>query len=525
MSNDVASDEIAETPTLRERVEAALLALTRDEHTRALASALFLFAVIFMLLYKPFSQIEVGDSAGYDYIAQSILRGQLPYRDVVDIKTPGSMYLSAGAMAAGKLVGLRDVVAVRLLQSLLVGFLCVVMFQVSRVYLLNTMAALIAGVFPLISYKFAEWMVVGTQPKLSMMLFGMLSLLFIAKDKPFLAGAFSMLSFLCWQPGLMFTGVAVLMFSRYLTSWRDLRAIRVVLGAAVPLAIVLGYFYSQSALGDLWAWTITFNYSVFGPETQRGVLGGLNHIWSVTKRAFGPDAFLAPLGIAGFVLFAAERVRARLNRRESAELFREAILIPPAVYFGFCIINMQAGPDLIPFIPFFAMFTGWLLVRLGEFAVSSARARATHIRWNLLTPGAALTVFLLVALARGVAYRIPAGFTLQDQDRSFGKIAAQLSTDDKVYVHGYAELLVFLNRPNLNQYTFLNQGIDGFAASRRGGDFKVILDEMESQTPKLVVLSRMKTVASRELLERWVAEHYVLFESFPSADVYIRKAA
>lgn len=525
MSNDVTSAEMAATLTLRERVEAALLVLTRDARTRALAIALFLFAAMLMLMYKPFSQIEVGDSAGYDYIAQSILRGQVPYRHVVDIKTPGSMYLSAGAMAAGKLVGLRDVVSVRLFQSLLVGFLCVVTFYVARVYLRNTMAALIGGAFPLISYKFAEWMVVGTQPKLSMMLFGMLSLLFIAKDKPFWAGAFSMLSFMCWQPGLMFTGVAVLILSRYLTSWRDLRAMKVVLGGALPIAVVLGYFYSQSALGDLWAWTITFNYSVFAPETQRDAMGGLNHIWSVTKRAFGADAFLAPLGIAGFVLFATERVRARLNRRESTELFREAILIPPAVYFGFCIINMQAGPDLIPFIPFFAMFTGWLLVRLGELAVSSARARPTKIRWDLLAPGAALTVFLLVALARGVAYRIPPSFTLQDQDRAFEKIAAQLSPDDKVYVHGYAELLVFLNRPNLNQYTFLNQGIDGFAASRRGGDFKLILDEMESQTPKLVVLSRMKTVASRELLEGWVAEHYSLFESLPSADVYIRKSS
>ena len=174
-----------------------------------------------MAMYKPFEPIEVGDSAGYDYIAQSILRDSFLIATWLISRLPGSMYLSAGAMAAGKLVGLRDVVSVRLLQSLLVGFLCVVTFYVARVYLLNTMAALIAGIFPLISYKFAEWMVVGTQPKLSMMLFGMLSLLFIAKDKPFLAGAFSMLSFLCWQPGLMFTGVAVLMFSRYLTSWRD----------------------------------------------------------------------------------------------------------------------------------------------------------------------------------------------------------------------------------------------------------------------------------------------------------------
>jgi hypothetical protein len=525
MPNDLISAEVVETSTLRERIETALLGLTRDEHTRALAIALFVFATALMLMYKPFSQIEVGDSAGYDYIAQSILRGQLPYRDVVDIKSPGSMYLSAGAMAAGKLVGLGDVVSVRLFQSLLVGLLCVVTFYVARAYLRNTMAALIAAVFPLVSYKFAEWMVVGTQPKLSMMLFGMLSLLFIAKDKPFLAGAFSMLSFLCWQPGLMFTGVAVLMFSRYLTSWRDLRAMKVVIGSVLPLAIVLGYFYSQGALQDLWAWTITFNYSVFGPETQRGPLLGLNHIWSVTKRAFGPDAVLAPLGVAGFVMFAAQRIQSRLNKSENVELFRDAILIPPVIYFAFCIINMQSGPDLIPFVPFFGMFSGWLLVRLGELAMSREQSRRRKIRWELLAPGAALTLFLFVALARGAAYRIPPGFTLQDQDRAFEKIAALLGPDDKVYVHGYAELLVLLNRPNLNPYPFLNQGIDGFAASRRGGDFKLILDEMESQRPKLVVLARLKTVASRELLERWVDEHYTLFESSSSADVYIRKGA
>jgi len=58
----------------------------------------------------------------------------------------------------------------------------------------------------------------------------MVSLLMIAKDKPFWAGVCSMLSCLSWQPGLLFTGVAILIFSRYLTSWRDWRALKVTLG-------------------------------------------------------------------------------------------------------------------------------------------------------------------------------------------------------------------------------------------------------------------------------------------------------
>ena len=527
MSNSGLSTEPANARGIRDRVEAILVALTSEQGARAIAVALFFLGCAVMLMYKPFSQLEVGDSAGYDYIAQSILRGQVPYRDVVDMKAPGSMYLSAFAMILGKLVGVRDVVSVRLFQSLLVGLLCVITFHVARAYLGNTLAAMIAAACPLTSYKFAEWMVVGTQPKLPMIIFGMLSMLFIARDRPFLAGLTSMLSFLCWQPGLMFTGVSVLIFSRYLTSWRDRRAVKVLFGAVLPLAIVSGYFYALGALDDLWAWTMVFNYSVFRPETQREPLRALNHIWSVMKRVFGPDAFAALLGVVGFVMFGFERVRDRIRGRDRGELFKDALLIPPIVYFAFCIVNMQSGPDLIPFIPFFGMFAAWFLIQLGRYVSSEAQKTkpAKPIRWDLLVPSSAMVLVLLVSLGRGAAYRIPAGYTLQDQDARFSTLGDMLGPDDRLYVHGYAELLVVLNRPNLNPYTFLNQGIDRFAAARSGGEFRVILDEMESQRPKLVVLSRLRDVTSREMLEQWVGEHYDKLESLGSADVYIRKGA
>jgi hypothetical protein len=523
MTSDPASAKVRTAPSLRERVEKALLVLNSDQHTGSVAAGLFVLAVLLMLMYRPFNQLEVGDSAGYDYIAQSILRGQVPYRDVVDMKTPASMYLSAFAMATGKLAGVRDVIAVRLFQALMVGLLSVVIFYVGRAYLRNSAAGLIAAVLPLTCYKFAEWTVVGTQPKLPMILFGMLCLLFIAKGQPFWAGVFSTLSFLCWQPGLMFTGVALLMFSNYLTSWRDMRAARVVLGAAVPLVIVFGYFYSRGALGDLWAWTITFNYSVFAPETQREPLRALIHIWSVMKRAFGVDAFAAAIGAAGFTMFAVERARRRLGARTSdPDLFRDALLIPPVVYFAFCLINMQSGPDLIPFIPFFGIFAGWFVVKSGQFiSTRQQRVSGKALRWDLLVLAAGL--ILIVAFARGTAYWVAGGHALQDQERQFRQLSDLLGPGDTAYVHGYAELLVLLNRPNLNPYPFLNQGIDGFAASRRGGDFNVILDEMEAGRPKLVVLARMKTVASREMIERWVDQHYDKLESFGPAQAYIRK--
>src|ERR1700720_624504 len=53
--------------------------------SRRLALLAFLFGAAVTLMYRPLSQPEVGDSSLYDYIAQCILRGQLSYRDVIDI--------------------------------------------------------------------------------------------------------------------------------------------------------------------------------------------------------------------------------------------------------------------------------------------------------------------------------------------------------------------------------------------------------------------------------------------------------
>ena len=88
-----------------------------------LALAAFLIGAAVVLADRPFTHGETGDSSIFDYIAQSIIRGQVPYRDVIDPKGPGSTYLSAAAMAAGRSVGLRDIIAVRWLHVLMMGLL------------------------------------------------------------------------------------------------------------------------------------------------------------------------------------------------------------------------------------------------------------------------------------------------------------------------------------------------------------------------------------------------------------------
>ncbi len=495
--------------------------------SRTLAFLALLLGAAIAMMYRPFSQLEAGDAAIYDYIAQSILRGQVPYRDVVDIKGPLAPQLSALAMVVGKALGLRDIIAVRLFHVLLVGLLSALIFLVAESYFRSRAAGLIAFLIPLMLPTYVEMMIAGTQPKLPMMVFGMLSLSLIARDRPFWAGFCSMLSCLCWQPGLMFTGVAFLMFSRYLTSWRDLRALKVLAGAITPLTVTLAYFYSRGALGDMWAWTITYNYSVFGPAAKRSLAEATDHIWKIMGRVFQPDIFLLGGSGLGLLIFLAERLRIKVKERGSLsgqDLFRDAIAIPPLIYLGFCFINIQGGPDLIPLVPFVGIFAAWLFVQGGRAAAQSRFAKNSPSlpRLEVIVPGVAMVVILLLGLYRSAAYRLE-GWTLRDQDKALEAVSLLLGPEDKIYVHGTVEILTLLGKPNLNPYVFLDWGADDFAAARRNTSFSALIDEMDAQAPKLVSLTRLRKVNHRAELENWVEDHYDKLESFKYKPLYIRK--
>src|SRR5690242_19455670 len=86
----------------------------RKKEAVLIGVAAFIVGAGVMLMYSPRQHIEVADSAVYDYMAQCIVRGQVPYRDVIDSKGPGSLYMSALVMIVGKPIGLQDIIAVRL---------------------------------------------------------------------------------------------------------------------------------------------------------------------------------------------------------------------------------------------------------------------------------------------------------------------------------------------------------------------------------------------------------------------------
>jgi hypothetical protein len=489
--------------------------------------AVFVAAVGLAVTYRPFALLEGGDNAIWDYVAQCIVRGQMPYRDVIEIKTPAAAYLSALAMVVGKLFGWDTVLAVRVLFVLLVGTLCVVIYLVGEAYLGNRLAAWFAGLMPLLVPNLMVMMIGGTRPKVPLIICGLLTLLCIAKDKPFWAGFCSMLAFLFWQPGLMFTATALLIFSRYLTSWRDRRALQVLLGALIPLAVMLIYFAARGALGDLWAWTITYNYAVYYPEGHEPPGVALDRLWFLIRQVTDGHTVWVKLGIIGLLWFAAERIIRRFRTSPPAdEAFKEALLVPPLIFFAFCLINYPGADGLIVLLPFAGLFAAFVLAALHQWLaarrfIKSRPALARLVAVVLIAP-LAVVVFNAVKQAR--AFQIEEGRTLGDQRREFQKIAERLGPNDRIYVHGSLEILVLLDRPNMNPYIFLDRGKDRFLAARTAGGFDAVLAEMKAATPKVLALSRLQNVACRDALTGWAESQYERLPlSFAHNSVYVTK--
>ncbi|MEW6208406.1 MAG: DolP-mannose mannosyltransferase [Acidobacteriota bacterium] len=485
-----------------------------------LPALILVSALIVYSRFQPYDQPSTGDSALYDYFAQLITRGGVPYRDVVDIKTPLSTYIGAASIVALEPFGVRDVIAIRFVFIALAAMTVLFTFIVARSYLENARLAVMSAAVLMAFDSFGKTNCSGVQPKTPMILLGLISLWAIIKDRPFLAGLAGMLSALCWQPGLLFVGAAGLAFSRYLTNWRDGKMLKLLAGAALPLVAMILYFAAQGALRDFYLWTFHHNYSVYAPHELRTLAGFFKRLGRVLENSYSTERIFFYLSIVGFLLVAA---REFLKRRSLESAPRHALLIAPTVYFLFCAINLQAGPDLIPLLPFAAIFSSAVFVYWLEHTGGAMRRESSKGR--AIFEHAAFAVFLGAILILKVAdafFYIAESPTLAEQDAQVAEVMRQIEPGDEIYVHGQIESLVLSGMTNADKYVLLGRGKDVYLDYVEQGGFDGWLERLKMRRPKVVALTRLAPVSRREEIENWVREDYTVRQG-QLFNFYVRK--
>jgi hypothetical protein len=473
-----------------------------------------------------------GDRANWDYFAQVVSRGGVAYRDVHNIKAPLSAYIGAAAIAVTRPFGLRDMLAIRLMYIFLAVLTVGFTFLVTLDYFGSRRMALLAAMIMLSINSFGVLNSGGVQPKTPMVLFGLMTLWAIKRDWPLWAGIFGTLSALSWQPGLLFVGAAGLAFSRYLTSWRDMRVARLLAGAALPVVITVLYFLMTGALEDFYRWTIHYNYTVYGPREMKPFLSSFNRVGGIIRRAYRGEGIYFYLAAVGIIVVVAREAWLAIKggaRYLVSAAPGHAIVIAPLVYFVFCMINLQGGADLIPFLPFVGMFAAVAIIYALDQVTGllsrylpgiAARPGVAAIR------GAAFATAFACVFAFSVAdaFSYKRSPTLQDQDVEIAEIKSHLGPGDKIYVHGKTEILVLSGLTNASKYFFLDRGKDLYLSEVEPGGFAGWFERLKAERPKVVALSRIRPVEHGKDFLEWVKQDYVKHEG-KIFSYYVRKDA
>lgn len=467
--------------------------------------------------YHLWDQPERKDRANWDYFSQVIARGGTPYLDVVNIKTPLSAYIGAGAILLARPFGLRDIFAIRMACSLMGILIVGFTFLVALDYFDCRRVALLSAIIMLSFHSFASSNSGGMQPKTPMILFGLVSLWAVIKDRPFLAGIFAMLSALAWQPGLLFAGVAWLAFSRYLTSWRDLKAAKLIAGAALPLVVMLSHIWMTGAFREFYLWTVHFNYSYYAPGELKSSSTFFSFLMKTLNKPYARERIYFALATAGAAIFLLQEARAIWKERPEAgraSSLRHGIIIAPLVYFAFCLISFQGVGDLFPLLPFVSIFASVAIVfaiNLTPLVISKyARGMPARFSKSPLKPAlfaAACALVLYFNVSSAFAYKV--GFpTLKDQDEDVREMLALMQPGDALFVHGQTEILALSGLNNASRHIFLDRGKDLYLGQTEPGGFEGWLARLKEAGPKIVAISRLGAVERKRDFVDWVRADY-----------------
>lgn len=501
-----------------------------------IAAALMLVAAVVLLQYAPQLSKLDADASIMIYAGQQILRGNPPYVSVGIVKLPLAPMVAAGGIAAGRVIGLDDILGGRF------TFMLCAVLTVGLLFFVGTqLGGQIAGIFSALTLLGTEALGVqvalGPEAKLPMILCGMACLALIARRRWMWAGVAGALAFLAWQPGLIFAAGAVIALVAEKPDRRKRAAAEALIGIAIPLVLVGVYLAINGAFGAMWLQTFGANANYFANKKAGAGLGSVivdngSRLLELAGRCSPGEPLFVFLGWAG-VLGGAAYWGWRLARGRDANDFLNAfpLLLSGAGLFGFTLIDLQKCSDYVPLLPYFALGAGGLI-----YAVAHRAARyladALHMDYARVWSATAM-ILCGVLLVYGAADALSQGRQdrLTPQLKVMNSIASRLDPSDRIQQFGDTVLLVVAHRENATKYVHLGEKQGLGILDAEGVDMPNLIAKLEQANPRLITLSRAKNKPWAAPLYAWIESHYDLTETYTGdeggtvhdTDVYWRK--
>lgn len=430
------------------------------------------------------------------YIAQEILRGHPPYVAVVFPKTPLTPILSALAILVGNLSGLSDVISVRFL-FLIIGSLGVAFTFLLAKTISQSLPARLAATLTLTGFGlWASASATGAEPKLLMILWGIISLWALQEKRWFLTGLAASLAFLSWQPAAIYLFLTLV--TTLVLSQKDRRQafLAALAGAILPLVLLIAYLAMAGALLPAFRQTVLaqiFYATQGGSWTLEGGLFRLGTVLledflRVRATGWGGEAWFLILGSLGWLSFTAVSFLSRIQPSANATQKPNPwpLLISGYWWLLFSIRDLDGIADLIPWLPYLALGVGWSL----EVALSLLRRLPIRtVAWSQLAALGAL-LFILVYGLQDLPGKKRSALTLQDQISRAAELDAFLGPSGQVQIIGDLSFLVLAERSNLTPLIHLGPKHYNLFLHEPGG-LEKILETIREAKPEAIILQRV----------------------------------
>lgn len=455
----------------------------------AAAAAVFAVGLALLLGLDPLSRPVGLDPATWDYMSISLLDGRIPYRDIFLHKTPLAAFVGGLGAATAALLGFSRLDGAHAMFIGLGAAAPALLFLlVSRES--TRIAALAAAAWMLASDQWLVASIEGVRPKVATTAFGLACLLAAERRKPATAGAFGALATLCWQPGVVFLIAAL---QPLLTSSRsEVRSnvVRLVAGAAVPVAALLAFMASIGALGDMFNQAVGFNRHYIKLHA-RSPGDTVTHLYELLTEWNAVELLLLPVCVVTITL-------AR-NKR----CIPPSLLLAECLYVGLMFINFQSWPDMILLAPLLGAIIGCGLVRLiSQSFVAESSKRATIV----------VALVGAVAAASPDSGRARPPITFDEQAAFIADMTRGLRAEDAVLTVGYPELLIHTGRHSAWLWPYMWFGVDRFASQSTEGGFDAILRSLDDSPPTMMIVARRWSGPLRNRFEQWAQERYTRSE-------------
>ena len=339
-----------------------------------------LVALVVYVLHG-FDGLLATDEGIYAYAGQQVAEGVPPYVAIANRVGPLAHLLPGGAAAVGRLVGVDDLLAMRVFFMLLAVACVGLAYLVGRDVFRSRSAGVASAAALLSLHGFIELATYGPREKTPMVLFMLAALLAIAHQRWLTTGVMVSLATLTWQPSffplILATLVAVLLGLSVRKWWRALA--RVTIGGLVPTALTVGAYVAIDRLQMFLDCFVLIN-AKYTYQLRRSVLDDTAAAWRLMDKHYGASVWVIFAGLAALLVSAAVAA-VRRGDREPANAAQVGYGAGALVSIWWTFQALDGWPDAFLVFPFAAVGVGSLVQLVvdrapGKVALASTLAVA-----------------------------------------------------------------------------------------------------------------------------------------------------